>query len=128
MKIIDAFAAECNAYATAIRNNIADKRLMPQCYGWFKFIPESLPNVPSYKILPWDSLLCYDEVVDALLLEYLPWEPLSCINVTDTIAHNIILSLQILHSAGIVHRDLEDDNNHILINKDNSVAFVRRVS
>ena len=111
----------------AMKKNIADKQLMPRCYGWFRFIPESYPNVPSYKTLPWDSLLCYDEIVDALLLEYIPWEPLSCFNATDTIAHNILLSLQTLHTAGIVHRDLENDNDHILVNKDNNIVFVRHV-
>ena len=81
-------------------------------------------NITSYKTLPWDSLLCYDEVVDALLIEYITWEPLSCYNITDTITQNILLSLRVLHRAGIVHRDLENDNGHVLVNKDNRIAFV----
>ena len=98
---------------------------MPQCYDWFEFIPERYPNVPSPKTIPWDSLQCYDKLVDALLLEYLQWEPVSYSNITDTIAHNILLSLQTLHTAGIGHRDLESDNGHILVSKDNRIAFVR---
>ena len=124
MQIIDGFERECNAYAMAIREDIIDQGIIPQCYSWFKFIPKDYPNVPSWKTLPWDSLLCYDKVVDALLIEYMSWEPLSCHNVTDTIAHNVLLSLQVLHRAGIVHRDFDRDNGHVLVSKDDRIAFV----
>ena len=125
--IIDAFESECNAYAMAIRKDITKKGFIPRCFGWFNFSPAAHPNVPSYKTLPWDSLLCYDDVVDALLIDYIPWEPLSCYNVTDTIAQNILLSLRALHRAGIVHRDLEKDNGHVLVNQDHRIVFVRRL-
>ena len=95
---------------------------MPQCYGTFTFTPKGYKGVPSYKSLPWDSLLCLDELVDCLLIEYLPWQPISYRNVTLAAANNAMEGFKIIQSAGIIHQDLGPE--HILLGPDDHVAFV----
>ena len=96
--------------------------MTPTCYGSFEFIPVGYKGVPSYENLPWDSLLCVDEPVDAILMEYLHWESLSYRNITPDIAKNILATLKIMHSVGIVHGDIH--GRHILLDKDNRITFV----
>ena len=118
----DSFATERNAYSAAVYSGLDERGITPHCYGTFEFIPNTYPGVPSFQTLPWDSLLLIDEPVDALLMEYIPWEPLTCYNITTNIAEMVIETTKAMHSARLLHGDLE--NRHMLLSKDNQITFV----
>ena len=83
------------------------------CYGYFEFVPQHSSGIPSPRSMPWDCLLHSDEIIDALLLEYLPGPQLSVYNVSLEIASDVLKAVEKLQSAGIIHGDIT--SRHIIL-------------
>ena len=122
---VDRFKQELDSYAHLQHYGICDKGVVPKCYGWFNLSRQHIKQILALPDISDDAQLMrrVKEPPQAVVLEYFPDAvQLTIDNVTEKLADAALRGLCEIHSAYVMHGDI--DGRNILVLPDERVVWV----
>ncbi|KAI9061099.1 hypothetical protein FKP32DRAFT_1729673 [Trametes sanguinea] len=122
---LDAFEQELDGYAHLQHYGVVEKGIVPRCYGWLTLSPAHIAHILKLPTLSRaaKSMEHAQEPPRAILLEYIAdAQLLTADNVTDELADITLRGLAEIHSAYVMHCDVNSRN--ILVAPGNRVVWV----
>ena len=122
---VNRFKQELDGYAHLQHYGICDKGVVPKCYGWLTLSPQHIQQILALPGISDTALLMkrVKKPPQAVVLEYFPnAAQLTIDNVTETLADAALRGLYAVHSAYVMHGDI--DGRNILVLPDDRVVWV----
>ena len=122
---VDRFKQELDGYAHLQHYGICDKGVVPKYYGWFSLSRQHIQQILALPDISDAARLMrrVKEPPQAVVLEYFPdAAQLTIDNVTEKLADAALRGLYEVHSAYVMHGDI--DGRNILVLPDDRVVWV----